>query len=869
MSISSTTRKAGPYLGNGATTVFAFAFKVFQASDLKVIQTDNAGVDAVLGLGTHYTVTLNGNQDTAPGGAVTMLSAPVSGSKLTITSDVPIIQPMVLTNSGGFYPGVLNDSADRLTIIAQQMQEQLDRALTIPITTSGVSTEAPKPEANKVLAWNADGSGLENIDASTLATIAAYGTGRIDAFTGDGVTVNFALTNSPGATANLTVTVGGLTQSPTLDYTWAGGTTLTFTTPPPSGARILARYAQALPSGGSVDAGNVVGLQETVEDLIGAALTAGANITINYNDTTGKTTISSTGGGGGGTSNAVNFVTAYGGVGDGVADNNAAIALAEAGPFEVIWLPEGRYVVSTNRDTFTKKYVGPGVLLYPFSYRGAQNAAAYAANVAPTPTTAAYGLNATKMTFTDFDYRVVAPGTRRNFERYHPSGDGSGPSATQYFWAPATPRFSIFENKGGWSGTSGVLSASVSAGATTCNVTGGVSDWAARGLIGQQIGFVDPNAYDGIPSEIVTVTGASGSTLTFTPALANGYAAGWLLSHGYRTMNTHELKEVTHFGGGDAYAWVGRVVGAYTPLASQQTTFQTATVGIIGGDMSFAREGNYGTGWECVYLDNGNDSAVIASVQSFERYNDAAVRGNSVWLNDYAKMDGGGLYYAAYGLKPIDGVYVAAVAARTGLDFTRSRFSVAAVALPLGERIVFDAEGPVAPGPSNGWGFVASETNNMWVRGGSDVGGKFLQLRNQDNYIYMRPTANQFTANTDFGIYTVAMGRLNIWNALGTVTLGSIYGGNDITSNFVDIFAGSTHRLRVRENGTLAWNGTFVANTAINSNGAINAATDLVAAAGSVRAPAGFYINANVYIFWDGSHLRATKNGGASSVIIV
>jgi hypothetical protein len=36
-----------------------------------------------------------------------------------------------------------------------------------------------------------------------------------------------------------------------------------------------------------------------------------------------------------------------------------------------------------------------------------------------------------------------------------------------------------------------------------------------------------------------------------------------------------------------------------------------------------------------------------------------------------------------------------------------------------------------------------------------------------------------------------------------------------------------------------------------------------------VRAPAGFYINADVYIFWDGSHLRATKNGGASSVIIV
>jgi hypothetical protein len=862
MSISSTTRKAGPYLGNGATTVFAFAFKVFQASDLKVIQTDNAGVDAVLELGTHYSVTLNGNQDTAPGGAVTMLSAPVSGAKLTITSDVPITQPMVLTNSGGFYPGVLNDSADRLTIIAQQMQEQLDRALTIPVTTSGVSTEAPKPEANKVLAWNADGSGLQNIDAATLATIIAYGTGRIDAFTGDGVTVNFALTDSPGAIANLTVTVGGLVQAPTLDYTWTSGTTLTFTSPPPSGARILARYAQALPSGGSVDAGNVVGLQETVEDLIGAALTAGANITINYNDATGKTTISSTGGGGGGTSNAVNFVTAYGGVGDGVANNDAAITLAEAGPFEVIWLPEGRYVATANRDTLTKKYVGPGVLLYSTGARGVQNLAAYAANVSPTGNTAEYGLNAAKMTFTDYDHRVVAAGTRRNFDRYFPSGNGTGNSYSTYFWAPATPRFSIFKNKGGWSGTSGVLAAPVSAGATSVNLTGGVSDWASLGLIGQQVGFVDPNSFDGAPTDLVTVTAASGSTLTFTPALTNAYVAGTLVSHGYRTMNTHEFKEVTHTGGGDAYAWCGRMIGAYVPLASQTSVFQTATVGIIGGDIQFSQDGNYGTGWECAYWDNGKDVAVIASIQSFVRTNENATRENCVWMNDYAKMDGGGLYYGIYGLKPIDGVYVAAVAAKTGLDFTRSRFSVAAVALPLGERIVFDAEGPGTPGPANGWGFVASETNNMWVRGGSDVNGKFIQLRNQNNYVYIRPTSNQFTANTDFSYYTVAMGRLNIWNSLATVTLGSIYGGTDGTGDYLDIFQGGTTRLRLRgSNGTMNFNGNINTAGVVNAGGAISV--------GAVDPRVVFIQASGVSIWWDGSHLRATKNGGASSVIIV
>ena len=42
MSISTTVRRAGPYAGNGAQTVFPFAFKVFSSADLVV--TRAAGV---------------------------------------------------------------------------------------------------------------------------------------------------------------------------------------------------------------------------------------------------------------------------------------------------------------------------------------------------------------------------------------------------------------------------------------------------------------------------------------------------------------------------------------------------------------------------------------------------------------------------------------------------------------------------------------------------------------------------------------------------------------------------------------------------------------------------------------------------------
>ena len=44
MTISSTNRKAGPYSGNGLSTVFPFAFKVFTPDDLRVTSADALGV---------------------------------------------------------------------------------------------------------------------------------------------------------------------------------------------------------------------------------------------------------------------------------------------------------------------------------------------------------------------------------------------------------------------------------------------------------------------------------------------------------------------------------------------------------------------------------------------------------------------------------------------------------------------------------------------------------------------------------------------------------------------------------------------------------------------------------------------------------
>jgi hypothetical protein len=137
MAISSEVRKAGPYNGNDVTTSFPFSFKVFSADDVVVVLTDPAGVETTLtGNGTDYSVALNADQDTAPGGTVEKVSALATDYLLTITSSVPNLQPIDLTNQGGFYPKVINAALDRLTILAQQNAEQISRSVKVPISSS-------------------------------------------------------------------------------------------------------------------------------------------------------------------------------------------------------------------------------------------------------------------------------------------------------------------------------------------------------------------------------------------------------------------------------------------------------------------------------------------------------------------------------------------------------------------------------------------------------------------------------------------------------------------------------------------------------------------------------------------------------------
>lgn len=165
MSISNTTRKAGPYTGNGSTTGFPFSFKVFSASDVLVVRTDTLGAESNLVLNTDYTVALNADQDANPGGTVTATTAPAVDYLIIITSQVQNLQPVTLTNQGAFYPKVINDALDRLTILVQQTAESISRSLKMAISAPvNVNPQLPSPAPYSLIGWNGAGNGFQNTD---------------------------------------------------------------------------------------------------------------------------------------------------------------------------------------------------------------------------------------------------------------------------------------------------------------------------------------------------------------------------------------------------------------------------------------------------------------------------------------------------------------------------------------------------------------------------------------------------------------------------------------------------------------------------------------------------------------------------------
>ena len=145
MAVSQVVRRAGPFDGDGVTASFPFVFKTIDRNDIKVLKYNtNTNEEEVLTSG--YTVTVNLDQENSPGGVVTLSSPLQEGYVLSVMSDIEMSQDVVLTNRGGFYPEIINSALDKVTMLIQQLSEEVSRCLRVRAT----SGETPEDAASRL-----------------------------------------------------------------------------------------------------------------------------------------------------------------------------------------------------------------------------------------------------------------------------------------------------------------------------------------------------------------------------------------------------------------------------------------------------------------------------------------------------------------------------------------------------------------------------------------------------------------------------------------------------------------------------------------------------------------------------------------------
>lgn len=317
--ISDVTRRI-IYSGSAGVGPYSFAFEVLEQTDIAVYKNTT-----LLTLTTDYSVSINVDGT----GSVTLVSPAVAADDITLIGARAIERTSDFVTGGDLFANTLNDELDSQTIFAQQQQDEINRSMKMaPWTSTAFNTQLPDPLANHFLAFNATADGFQSTSGSELANLIAYANAFADTFVGDGSTTSWTLTRTPASLLNLDVSIDGVTQVPTTNYT-TSGTTFTMTSAPPSGSVILVRYAEVLADSN----GDSVNVRYTPAGTGAVDTTVQAKL---------RETVS---------------VKDFGAVGDGVTDDTAAIqaALNITGQ---VFIPAGTYkilsslTVSSNTDVF-------------------------------------------------------------------------------------------------------------------------------------------------------------------------------------------------------------------------------------------------------------------------------------------------------------------------------------------------------------------------------------------------------------------------------------------------------------------------------------------------------------------------------------
>ena len=163
MTVSTTTNKVS-YTGNGVVDTFAYAFPIYANGDLKVYDGGTLKT-----LTTHYTVT------GAPGtGNVvfTVGNIPVNGNKVVIERILARTQGTDWNNYDKYTSETVEDSVDRLTFIAQEIDEAVGRSVKFATTVTDVGTVEVSADAtaraNKIFGFDGAGNMVATQEIGTF-----------------------------------------------------------------------------------------------------------------------------------------------------------------------------------------------------------------------------------------------------------------------------------------------------------------------------------------------------------------------------------------------------------------------------------------------------------------------------------------------------------------------------------------------------------------------------------------------------------------------------------------------------------------------------------------------------------------------------
>lgn len=171
------------YEGNGVATTFAITFEAPKDSlgnmlFIKAVRTDMTETgeeDTTLEDGVHYNII---------GTDLETVGDPIpEGSRITIYREMDFLQQVSFSTLSTLDPRTLEDALDKLTFIAQQLQNAADRSITVPISDEAGSLELPpkNTRANLVFGFGENGEPIAAEIVEAIGVVSSYFKTLVDA----------------------------------------------------------------------------------------------------------------------------------------------------------------------------------------------------------------------------------------------------------------------------------------------------------------------------------------------------------------------------------------------------------------------------------------------------------------------------------------------------------------------------------------------------------------------------------------------------------------------------------------------------------------------------------------------------------------